>query len=30
MDIYKEMLEKSKEQYDGKHNTNNAETIKVA
>ena len=27
--IYKEMLERSKEQYDGKHNTNN-ETMKVA
>ncbi len=30
MDIYREMLEKSKEQYDGKHNTNNDETMKVA
>ena len=30
MDIYKEMLERSKEQYDGMHNTNNDETMKVA
>ena len=30
MDIYNEMLEKSKDQYDGKHNTNNDETMKVA